>query len=107
MDDTLLSAGRDQIPTNRGEQGKKESYFGHFWRPFYGTGGKKGTTTQLALLLKKRKPNHEKRDVPYGIWSTGMNQSLDTHSAGTAAKVKNKNQQELHEESLSAATNCH
>lgn len=106
MGGTLLSAGRDQTPTNRGEQGKKESYFCPFWRPFYGTGGKKAATTQMALLFTKLSLHHEKRDVPYGIWSTGMNQSLDTHSAGTAAKVKNKNQQELDEESSSAATNC-
>lgn len=42
-----------------------------------------------------------------GIWANRMNQSLDTHPAGTAAKVKNKNQQELYEEISSAATNCH
>lgn len=42
-----------------------------------------------------------------GIWAIRMNQSLATHSAGTAVKVKNKNQQELDEASSSAATNCH
>lgn len=41
------------------------------------------------------------------IWAVRKNQSLDTHSEGTAAKVRNKNQQELDEESSSAATNCH
>lgn len=58
-----------------------------------GISGKKAATTQTALLLKKLSLYCEKRDVAYGIWSIGMNQSLDTHSAGTAAKVKNKNQQ--------------
>lgn len=42
-----------------------------------------------------------------GIRANRMNQNLDTPPAGMAAKVKNKNQQELDEKSLSAATNCH
>lgn len=56
----LLSAGKDQIPTNRGEQGEKEQHFCHFWRPFYGISGKKAATTQMTLLLKNLSLHHEK-----------------------------------------------